>query len=155
MQGKLADPFVTAAVRVLTLELGSEVAQHDRSAEEAPLAGSDVTVMIGITGGVKGLMALSMSTETAGAIAGFMMGGPAAQLDEMGKSAVAELGNMIAGLATVELEQEGYPSNITPPSVVTGKETEISTGVGVGRVVAPLTTTFGHIAIHVALKVAA
>lgn len=154
MQGNLADPFVTAAVRILTAELGSEVAEHERSAENAPLLGSDVTIMIGITGGVKGLLALAMSNETAGAIAGFMMGEPVAQLDEMGKSAVAELGNMIAGLATVELEKVGYASNITPPSVVTGKETEISTGAG-GRVVVPLSTGFGHIAIHVALKVAA
>lgn len=155
MQGNLANPFVSAAVRVLMAELGSEVAEQERRAEDAPLTGGDVTIMVGITGGVKGLMALAMSNETAGAIAGVMMGEPVAQLDEMSKSAVAELGNMIAGLASVELEQEGYPSNITPPSVVTGKETAISTTPGVGRVVVPLATSFGDIAIHVSLRIAA
>ncbi|MDF2627645.1 MAG: cheX1 [Symbiobacteriaceae bacterium] len=155
MQTNLADPFVSAAVRILTAELGSEVARQERRNEDEPILGGDVTIMVGITGDVKGLVALAMSMETAGAIAGAMMGGPGAELDEIGKSCVAELGNMIAGMATVELEQEGYPSNITPPSVVTGRSMTISTGVGGGRVVFPLTTSFGHIALHVSLKLAA
>lgn len=150
-EGELADPFVAAAVRVLTVELGSEVQRHNQSVEAEPLRGGEVTVMVGVTGSLKGLVALVMPLTTAAAVAGAMMGEAITELDDMAKSAVAELGNMMAGLATVQLEGYGYNSNITPPSIVTGKDAVISTHIGAKRIVVPLSTTFGGIAVHVML----
>ena len=147
----LADPFVAAAMQVLDTELGGEMSRKASVARQAGALGADVAVLVGVTGGVRGVIALTMPTETALAIAGIMMGEPVPALDEISRSAVAELGNMVAGLATVKLEQVGYVSNITPPSLVTGHNTEIST-VGTERVVTVLVTSFGELSVHVALK---
>lgn len=153
-QEMLAEPFVAAAVQVLQSELGGEIARDGLVAVGAGALSGDVAVLVGVTGGLKGMIALSMPNETALAIAGTMMGEPVTVLDEISRSAVAELGNMVAGLATIRLEQMGYDSNITPPSVVTGQNTEISTA-GFERVMMVLATSFGALSIHVALKEAA
>lgn len=148
-----AEAFVMATVQVLKTELGSQV-ERSASMESSLASRGDISVLVGVTGGLRGTMVLSMSQEAARLVIGAMIGEPAGEMDEMGKSAVAELGNMIAGLATVQLEQRGFQSDITPPSVVTGQNTAISTS-GTEAVVVPLSTSFGLISLHVALKEAA
>jgi chemotaxis protein CheX len=147
----LVSPFAGAAVRVLRTELGVEASAQAQRVESAPIRGSEVLVLVGVTGDVRGQFVLSMSAQTAMGVVGVMMGESVSELDEMGQSAVAELGNMIAGLATVELEQLGVQANITPPSLVTGRGAELSVR-GACLVAVPLTTSLGEIMVHVALS---
>jgi chemotaxis protein CheX len=74
--------------------------------------------IIGITGRLNGNVAYAMSIETAKKLVStMMMGMPVDAIDEMGKSAIGELSNMITGHASMELSQKGYEVNITPPDV--------------------------------------
>lgn len=74
--------------------------------------------IIGITGRFNGNVAYSMSIDTAKKIVStMMMGMPVDTIDEMGRSAIGELSNMITGHASMELSQKGYEVNITPPDV--------------------------------------
>ena len=43
---------------------------------------------------------------------------PIAELDEMGQSAISELGNMISGNASTILYNQGVRVDITPPKIV-------------------------------------
>ncbi len=82
----------------------------------------DVAVVIGITGQLKGQVVINFSSETGQNMASVMMGGiPISELDEIGKSALQEIGNMMMGTASTELSQLGVTTDITPPHMITGE----------------------------------
>ncbi|HWH70368.1 MAG TPA: chemotaxis protein CheX [Candidatus Sulfotelmatobacter sp.] len=110
-----------------------------------------MTVLIGVVGRAQGLVLYGMSEKTAKGLVSSMTGENIAVFDSLAESAVAELGNVITGLASGELERAGYPCKIAPPSVVVGKGTSIST-LSIKRLVIPLQTRHGEIIVHVALR---
>lgn len=82
----------------------------------------DVNIIIGLVGGLKGNVVLSMHEDTACKIASAMMGGmPVNQFDLMPKSAICELSNMVAGNSVSNFEQMGSLVDITPPTLINGK----------------------------------
>jgi CheY-specific phosphatase CheX len=62
------------------------------------------------------------------------------------------MGNLIAGGACVELEKIGLRADITPPTIMIGSKSRIST-LGVERFVVPLATKHGAVNLHVAVDV--
>jgi chemotaxis protein CheX len=55
------------------------------------------------------------------------MGMPVAELDEMAKSAISELTNMILGNTATIFYNNGVAVDITPPSLLMGSNIQIST----------------------------
>jgi len=151
VKAEFVNPFVTSAFQVLQTETGTQAQQGQVSLEESPLVSDEVTVLIGVVGRVQGLVLYGMSQKTALSIVSAMTGEEAGVFDGMAESAIAELGNVITGVASGDLERAGYPCKIAPPSVVVGKGTSIST-LSIKRLVIPLETDLGSITIHVALR---
>ena len=79
-----------------------------------------VNVLVGLSQGGRGNVVLGMSRKGALKIVGGMMGGMAVtELDDLGKSALAELGNMLVGSGVRAVSTpEGL--DISPPTVVLG-----------------------------------
>jgi len=151
VKAEFVNPFVTAAFQVLQTETRSEVTKGAVTLQDSPLVSDEVTVLIGVVGRAQGLVLYGMSEKTAKGLVSSMTGDQIAVFDSLAESAVAELGNVITGLASGELERAGYPCKIAPPSVVVGKGTSIST-LSIKRLVIPLQTRHGEIIVHVALR---
>lgn len=151
MKAEFVNPFVTSAFQVLQTETKSEVTKGNVTLQDSPLVSDEVTVLIGVVGRVQGLVLYGMSEKTAKGIVSAMTGETIAVFDNLAESAVAELGNVVTGLASGELEQAGYPCKIAPPSVVVGRGTSIST-LAIKRLVIPLQTRLGDLTVHVALR---
>lgn len=151
MKAEFVNPFLAAAQQVLEAEAGAAVRKGTVTVQNSPLMSDDVTVLIGVVGRVKGVVLYSLSERTAKDLVGAMVGEPVQVLDPLVESAVGELGNVITGRASMELEKLGYPVTIAPPSVVVGKNTVIST-LEIRRLVIPLVTQYGDIVVHVALS---
>lgn len=151
MKAEFVNPFVTAAFQVLLTETRAEVSKGNVALEDSPLVSDEVTVLIGVVGRAQGLVLYGMSEKTAKNLVSIMTGEQIAVFDALAESAVAELGNVITGLASGELERAGYPCKIAPPSVVVGKGTSIST-LSIKRLTIPLETKYGAITVHVALR---
>jgi len=80
-----------------------------------------VWIRIDLKGDLEGQVAFGLAPEMALKIAGAMMGGfELSDLDEMSRSAIAELANMISGGACVALSNNGMHFDITPPQVQVG-----------------------------------
>jgi chemotaxis protein CheX len=73
------------------------------------------------------------------------------EFDDLARSGVAELGNVITGQATIKLSQAGYASQISPPTIIEGRDIEIST-LDFQRVVVPLNTDVGLVTVHLGLR---
>jgi chemotaxis protein CheX len=78
----------------------------------------DVITVIGFNGAIDGNLVYAVKREGAIIIVNN-------SLDEMALSAISELGNMVSGSIAMSLEKIGYSINITPPSVITGKDLQV------------------------------
>ena len=154
MKVEFVNPFIDSARSVLETELGVAVSKGPIALQSSAYTTQDVTVLIGVMGAVQGVVLYGMSQKTALNIVGAMLGQPFPEFDELAQSGIAELGNVITGLAATGLENAGYPSRISPPTTITGHGSMIST-LDIRRLVVPLITEHGNLEIHVALREAA
>ena len=84
---------------------------------------TDITAVVGMVGQVRGNIAYSMAEDTAKKIvSAMMMGMPVEELDAMGRSALGEFSNMVTGNASTLLSNSGVQVDITPPSIIFGKD---------------------------------
>jgi chemotaxis protein CheX len=120
------NPFLKATTYVFgQFQLDCQVGSP--SLKNSPFSGIDVLTVVGITGDIRGQMYLGGSMPSILHIVSAMMGGvPVSNLGLMEQSAVSELANMICGNAMGFFSQEGISLDITPPTIIVGKQIEIS-----------------------------
>jgi chemotaxis protein CheX len=154
MKVEFVNPFVQAASEVLESELGGEAQRGTLRLHKTAVTTAEVTAVVGVTGTLNGLVLYSMSQATALSIVSRMMGQDFEEFNALAQSGIGELGNVITGRAGILLSEAGYPSNITPPALVIGKGSMITT-LDLIRLVLPLETEVGALEIQVVLKAAA
>ncbi|MEW6771994.1 MAG: chemotaxis protein CheX [Bacillota bacterium] len=121
MDVRMYAPFVESFFEVLP-DFGVKELKRGRLAlKDKLVAAANVNVLVGLSQDVRGNVAYSMTEGTARNIASFVMGFPVGQLDEMAKSAVAELANVLASRAAIILERGGLLVSISPPTLIAGK----------------------------------
>lgn len=145
------NPFILAALSVVKDAVGCDLKRADLRIESSKVASEDVTVVIGVTGDAEGIVLYGMSERSAKSFASLMLARRVPVFDSLAESAVAELGNMIAGRAASVLENQSYVCRITPPTLLCGRGTIISL-IDIKRLVIPLTAEPGTIEISVALR---
>ena len=153
MKVEFVNPFIQAAHEVLESELGEEASRGNLRLQKSAVTTDEVTALVGVTGKVTGMVLYSMSQETALGIVSRMMGREFEEFDALAQSGIGELGNVITGRAGVLLSDAGYSSNITPPALVVGKGTMVTT-LDLNRLVFPLETAVGSLEVQVVLKAA-
>lgn len=123
MDVKMINPFIDAIMRIMP-QLGFlNIIKGNVSIGEQFVESKGITVIVGLTDGLRGNVAYNMSKETAMQIASkMMMGMPVVELDELAQSAISELTNMITGNAATNFEGEGLKVDISPPSLVVGEK---------------------------------
>ncbi len=151
MNARFINPFVKAAFHVLEHELEVTPCKGELSLESTYYTSKAVTVMVGVTGELRGSVLYGMSEETAKRIASKMMDGRTPVFDQLAESAIKELGNVITGMASSELEKLGFHCDISPPSLIVGRKTIISTA-SIRRLVIPVEVPLGEVQISVALE---
>lgn len=154
MKAEILNPFIQAASEVLETELGAETQRGTLHVRKSAFTTNEITTLVGVTGQVSGIVLYSMSQETALGLVSRMMGQEFTEFDALAQSGIGELGNVITGRAGVLLSEAGFQSNISPPSLVIGKGTMITT-LDLNRLVFPLQTDVGEIEVQVVLKPAA
>jgi chemotaxis protein CheX len=150
---EFVNPFIQAASEVLDSELGKEAARGVLRLQKSAFTTDEVTALVGVTGTLNGMVLYSMSESTALGIVSKMMGQDFDDFDALAQSGIGELGNVITGRAGILLADAGYPSNISPPALVIGKGTMITT-LDLNRLVCPLETTVGPLEIQIVLRAA-
>ncbi|HOP71865.1 chemotaxis protein CheX [Thermoclostridium caenicola] len=127
MNVEYINPFIEASQSVLTMMTGNKPALGKVYLKKVPFQSDDIAVIVGLTGRIRGQVVISLSTSTALMVASAMMGGVAlAELDEISKSAISELGNMIMGNTATILASRGIGIEITPPSLLVGQNMVIT-----------------------------
>lgn len=152
MNVKYINPFIKASTEVLKMIAQVTFVTGKPYMKVSPFTPSSVLIVVGITGQISGQAVISMDIELAKTVASkMMMGMPVNELDEMAKSALSELGNMIMGNAATLLFNQEVSVDITPPSLMVGDGITISsssmTTIGV-----PLNSEFGTMTFDISIK---
>lgn len=89
--------------------------------------GYDISVIIGFVGDIKGQANLAMEKGAAMNLTSILAGGmDIFEIDDLVKSAVGEYANMVMGGVCTKFSSEGISVDITPPSIITGEDFQIS-----------------------------
>ncbi len=127
MKAEYINPFLEATSTVVGSVCGTDVEFGNVYIRNSSYAAHNIIILIGMTGKVRGQAMLSMQGETAKAIASHMMGGmPVEEMNDIAKSAIGELGNMIMGNTCSTFYDKGISVEITPPTILTGEKVQVS-----------------------------
>jgi chemotaxis protein CheX len=152
LKAEFINPFVGAAYDVIKKVAGIEATKGELAVANSPIRGDEVNVVIGVTGDLTGQIIFCLSEATAQVFSSKMlMNLTTDSLNELAKSAICEMGNMILGNAVTALSERGYFCTLTPPALLIGKEVVVSTQV-LKFLVIPLETKYGRLTINVALQ---
>lgn len=121
MDVNLINPFVGAITGVLP-QLGfTSVTRKGLSLGSKSIKADGVVLNLGIVGEKTGNVVYAISEETAKKIAStMMMGMPVDTLDDMAKSAVSEMSNMITANSTINFSNDGVNVDISVPTMLCG-----------------------------------
>ncbi|MGM1021873.1 MAG: chemotaxis protein CheX [Bacillota bacterium] len=119
MKAEVINPFLESARRVIEQLIQISPSAGDLGVKNVELVEDHIWIMIGMTGQLSGNIVFGLNEQVALRMVSAMMGGfVLTEIDEMGKSAISELGNMISGNASTILSNQGIVVDITPPQVM-------------------------------------
>lgn len=145
MNVEYINPFIKASEDILIQVANSRTETGKLVLQDFSFKGSNVVVIIGIAGDIKGQVVFNLDEVSACNLVSRMMGGiPVVHLDEIAKSAIGELSNMISGNAATIFYSKKITIDITPPIIMSGDNIEIYT-TKEKSVCIPLTTEYGDI----------
>jgi chemotaxis protein CheX len=151
MRIEYINPFVESAFNVLKEVLNEEVKRGELylKSTSQPILG--VATIVGLAGDVEGRVLFDMKKETALGIASAMNMEEFSEINDMVKATINELANMITAQAVTKLHELGFQFDLTPPSIITGENMEV-TDAGVEALIVPVELPQGKIEINVAVR---
>lgn len=123
MKAEYINPFLESASIVIEQVISVRPTPGNLSLKDVKFVKGYIWIQIGMSGQVSGDIVFGLHEEVALKMVSAMMGGfSVTEIDEMGKSAISELGNMISGNASTLLYNQGVKVEITPPRVIQAAE---------------------------------
>ena len=127
MDVRLINPFIGAVTGIMPQIGFSNITRKGISLKEKKFMVSGVVLTLGIVGDKKGNVVYSIDMDGAKKIAStMMMGMPVEELDDMSKSALSELSNMLTANASINFSNDGINVDISVPTMMYGEEMEIN-----------------------------
>ena len=151
MNIEFLNPFVEAAMEVLDADTDLTVLRGELALERDPVKVGSVTVVFSIEGRISGMVIYSLADKTALQLVSSIKGKRFDVLDNIAQSGIAEICNVITGRASMKLDEAGYSAKISPPRLILGRDTIISS-LELPCVLVPLVTEVGTLAAHLALR---
>lgn len=120
------NPFIKSFTSVMP-QLGfTEIKKGKLSLKDKDLVCSGIVVVVGIVGDIKGNIVYSLDIESAKKIAStMMMGQPVEEFNEISKSALSELSNMLTANAITVFSEQGVEVDISTPTLFEGRDISI------------------------------
>ncbi len=114
------NPFLIASTKVLQDMCGIQAKVGKPYRRENEYTNDQFLIMVGVTGEMAGQVIYCFPTHVALDIASKMCQMPLAEMDELAKSAVCELCNMMLGNTATVFSTKAIAIDITPPTMATG-----------------------------------
>jgi chemotaxis protein CheX len=154
MDVRFINPFLDGAVNVLKTmaSVNPRAGKPYLKKADTATAFGDVSGIIGLTGVANGSLALSFSENSILKIANNMLGGNYTEINDDVRDAVGEITNMISGDARKRLEAAGFIITAAIPTVVSGKNHQITHVIKGSSLIIPFEIDEGPFVVDVCLE---
>ena len=124
MKVEFINPFIESVYEMFTTMLACEAKRGDVNiGKPNPSKTQEVVAMIGLSGPVRGNVAMSFPSRTAQHMVSRLLGVETMGVDETVLDAMSEMVNIVAGGAKARLNGDvGSPINLSLPTVVQGRD---------------------------------
>lgn len=122
-QGMTFDPdkaIIDGTTDVFSTMLMMDIVSERVENSESEAIISNISSMIGLGGGIRGMLAVHCPAAAATAITGALLGMEVEELDEDVKDALGEIANMVAGNVKVSFAGAGIDIQLATPTSVIG-----------------------------------
>ena len=137
MDVRFINPFLEGTVSVIKTMAFLDPVAGKPYLKKDNLARGDISGIIGLTGKIKGSLALSFNESCIVKIVSNMLGEQITTINGDIKDAVGELTNMVSGAARKKLEALGFVVTAAIPTVVSGKDHSIVHVLGGPSIIIP------------------
>ena len=151
MRVEYINPFVESAYDIMKEVLQSDIDRKDLYLKKTSHPIMGVAALVGLAGDVEGRVLIDMSQDSAVKIAAEMNSEELTEIDDLVKATINELANMITAKAVTKLFELGFKFDLTPPSIITGENMQVS-NADVEALIVPLETPQGLVEINVAIR---
>jgi len=151
MDVRFINPFITAVQHVFTTMLKTEIIISKPYLKSEDDRNTDVSAIIGFTGGAVGSVALCFPMRTAVATASKFAGVELTKNDADFADALGELANMVAGQAKAKLH--GLDISVSLPRGVVGEKLNVLNSKQQPVLGLPCDSALGRFAVEVTMKV--
>lgn len=152
MDVKYINPFLEGTIEVLKTMAFIEPRPGRPYLKTGNNAQGDITGIIGLTGEVKGSLALTFTEKCILKIVSNMLGEDLKKIDHEIKDAVGEITNMVSGVARKKLEAMDLQVLAAIPTVVAGKGHSVLHVMGGPSLIIPFETDWGGFVVDVCMK---
>jgi chemotaxis protein CheX len=151
MDVKFINAFLEGTVNVLKTMAFVEPKPGKPYIKKDCVASGDISGIIGLTGSVKGSLALSFSEAGILRIVSNMLGEEITTMNHDINDAVGEITNMVSGVARKILESSGLNITAAIPTVVAGKNHSILHVMGGPSIIIPFSIDAGPFVVDICL----
>lgn len=128
MRAEYINSFYKATQDVFKLMLDIDIERDKLEVVEGMVTSRDASVMIGVTGDLRGSILFSFPKDMALKMIKIMADIEMDELDNFVSSALGEMGNIIGGNALTYLSEENYICDIVPPQIILGAHKSFQVG---------------------------
>lgn len=128
MKAEHVNPFIISVCKIMKDMCMLDLKIGKPAMTKGVYPGDTSIIKLGLVGNLTGEVILNITHPTALQIVSKMVMMPVDTIDEMGQSAISELGNMIAGNAATVFANSNILIDITPPSYYLGSEFQSDVG---------------------------
>lgn len=123
MKAEYINPFLESASVVIEQVVNVRPTTGKLEIVDVKFVEDYIWIKIGMTGQMSGDIVFGLHESVALRLVSAMMGGfSVTEIDDLSRSAISELGNMISGNASTLLYNQGVKVDITPPEVIHSAE---------------------------------
>ncbi len=137
MDVRFINPFLDGTMSVIKTMAFLDPIAGKPYLKKDNLARGDISGIIGLTGKIKGSLALSFSEPCILKIVSNMLGEEIPAINGDIKDAVGEITNMVSGAARKKLEAMGFAISAAIPTVVSGKDHSVVHVLGGPSIIIP------------------
>ena len=152
MDVRYINPFLEGVVEVVATMAFMKPVPGKPYVKKGDDAKGDVTGIIGLTGDIKGSLALSFGESSICSIVSSMLGETYTTLNKEIEDAVGEITNMVSGVARRKLETQGLIVHASIPTVICGRGHSFSHVLGGSSLIIPFITESGDFVVDVCIE---
>jgi len=152
MDAKMINPFINATINVLETMAFVKCEAGKPYLKKDDVAKGDVTGIIGITGETNGTISVTFEEKAILKVVSNIFGEEIQKLNSEVADAVGELTNMISGQARRELEEIGKIFRAAIPTVISGKDHQITHYTDGPKIAIPFVIEGGRFTIEVCME---